>query len=504
MIDIPELGDIPGSTYAVIGISALALLAYRRHANSGSLNQIPTVGYSWPILSYWSAIRFLFDGKAMLEEGYSKYKGGLFKIPMTDNWTIVLTSPQLIDEARQAPDEQLSFMAAADLSIQNEYTIGESNMSNPYHINIIKSQLRRNLGDMFGDLRDEIAHSFEDTIPTNGHEWVKVPIYEAILDIVCRSSNRTFVGLPLCRDPDYMELNINFTMDVVKAGFMINRFPNFLKPIAGRMFSKLPSHLERAGKHLRPLIEERRKMVEELGDDWTDKPNDFLMWLMEAAQGEERTVPNLARRILSTNFAAIHTSSISFTHALYRLADNPQCVPEMREEIEAVVAADGWTKIAMGKMNKLDSFLRECQRMDGIGLLVMGRYVFKPFTFSNGITIPKGCVIECASGAIHYDDEYHADAGVFDPFRWSKMRENEGEKTKHQMVSTEFEYLPFGHGRHACPGRFFAANELKAMLAHVLMEYDVKLEGAFPKSMNVGSSVIPAKANVFFRKRQMV
>lgn len=42
--------------------------------------------------------------------------------------------------------------------------------------------------------------------------------------------------------------------------------------IAGRMFSKLPSHLERAGKHLRPLIEERWKMVEELGDDWTDKP----------------------------------------------------------------------------------------------------------------------------------------------------------------------------------------------------------------------------------------
>lgn len=37
MIDIPELGDIPGSTYAVIGISALALLAYRRRANSGSV-----------------------------------------------------------------------------------------------------------------------------------------------------------------------------------------------------------------------------------------------------------------------------------------------------------------------------------------------------------------------------------------------------------------------------------------------------------------------------------
>lgn len=52
------------------------------------------------------------------------------------------------------------------------------------------------------------------------------------------------------------------------------------------------------------------------------------------------------------------------------------------------------------------------------------------------------------------------------------------------------------------PGRFFAANELKAMLAHVLMKYDVKLEDAFPKSMVIGSAVVPAKANVLFRKRQ--
>lgn len=79
----------------------------------------------------------------------------------------------------------------------------------------------------------------------------------------------------------------------------------------------------------------------------------------------------------------------------------------------------------------------------------MGRYVFEPFTFSNGIPIPNGAMIECSFGAIHYDDEYHVDASVFDPSRWSKMRENEGEGTKHQTVSTDFEYLPFGRGRHA-------------------------------------------------------
>lgn len=58
----------------------------------------------------------------------------------------------------------------------------------------------------------------------------------------------------------------------------------------------------------------------------------------------------------------------SFTHAPYRLADNPQCVPALREETEAVVTAERWSKAAMSKMSKLDSFLREFQRMEGVAL----------------------------------------------------------------------------------------------------------------------------------------
>ena len=36
----------------------------------------------------------------------------------------------------------------------------------------------------------------------------------------------------------------------------------------------------------------------------------MLMWLMEEAQGDERSTRNLALRILTVNFAAIHTSSM--------------------------------------------------------------------------------------------------------------------------------------------------------------------------------------------------
>jgi hypothetical protein len=36
------------------------------------LTAIPTVGFSDPILSYFSALRFVFDGLPMLKYGYEK------------------------------------------------------------------------------------------------------------------------------------------------------------------------------------------------------------------------------------------------------------------------------------------------------------------------------------------------------------------------------------------------------------------------------------------------
>ena len=54
------------------------------------------------------------------------------------------------------------------------------------------------------------------------------------------------------------------------------------------------------------------------------------------------------------------------------------------------------------------------------------------------------------------------------------------------------------------PGRFFATNEVKALLAHILVTYDFKLEEGkqAPRTFIIDSMRIPEKANVMFRKRQ--
>ena len=66
------------------------------------------------------------------------------------------------------------------------------------------------------------------------------------------------------------------------------------------------------------------------------------------------------------------------THALYDLAAYPAFMQPLRDEVESVITANGWTKLAMHKLWKLDSFLRESQRMNGTSLSTSCRTLSMP------------------------------------------------------------------------------------------------------------------------------
>ena len=54
------------------------------------------------------------------------------------------------------------------------------------------------------------------------------------------------------------------------------------------------------------------------------------------------------------------------TQLLYRLLANPEYLEPLREDVNAAIKEEGWTKAGIDKMHKIDSFLRESQRLDGI------------------------------------------------------------------------------------------------------------------------------------------
>jgi hypothetical protein len=76
-----------------------------------------------------------------------------------------------------------------------------------------------------------MALAFEDYISTSlaGHGWTPVKT-DKIAKIVCRMSNRAFVGPPVCRNEEYLDVNIRFTIDVFLGAQILKIFPGWLKP----------------------------------------------------------------------------------------------------------------------------------------------------------------------------------------------------------------------------------------------------------------------------------
>ena len=83
-------------------------------------------------------------------------------------------------------------------------------------IPMVSSQLTRNIGALYPEIKDEISTAFHDVLDLTGNgehpalilvhyyecveqpEWKSVPGLNSVQKVVCRTSNRAFVGLPLC------------------------------------------------------------------------------------------------------------------------------------------------------------------------------------------------------------------------------------------------------------------------------------------------------------------
>jgi hypothetical protein len=65
---------------------------------------------------------------------------------------------------------------------------------------------------------------------------------------------------------------------------------------------------------------------------------------------------------------------------LYRLLAHPEYIEPLRQEVDAVITEEGWTKAAIDKMHKIDSFLRETQRIDGLSLRSLDSFFGIPNT----------------------------------------------------------------------------------------------------------------------------
>ncbi|CAA7259423.1 unnamed protein product [Cyclocybe aegerita] len=130
----------------------------------------------------------------------------------------------------------------------------------------------------------------------------------------------------------------------------------------------------------------------------------------------------------------------------------------------------------------------------------MGRMTLRDFTFSDGTLVPAGSSLFVNSHGLYGDEEIHASPPTFDGFRY--LREDNSSQA--MLTTPTLDFQAFGYGRHVCPGRFLGSYQLKTVIAHVLMTYDLRSDEASDSSVTEpkGAENMPnIKAAIWLKKR---
>ncbi|KAI4125181.1 MAG: hypothetical protein LQ338_004405 [Usnochroma carphineum] len=352
---------------------------------------------------------------------------------------------------------------------------------------VTRGQLTQNLGNHVEPLVDESEFGYAQELPAC-NDWTPVTVHPTFLKIVGRTSARIFVGHPLCRNPLWLETSIDFARCVFLGSGILKVIPWIIRPVAA-IFSphmhRIRRHHRNARKVLIPEILRRRQLASVTSDWKTKKPNDMLQWLEDASEGADSRPERIVDRQLGMSFAAIHTTTNHLTNVIYDLAARWDVYgPELRAEVEEVLAETNhsWKKTTLTKLSKMDSFMKESQRLNPPSALSFNRKLQAPYTIPSSSppkTLLKDSYIAVAAGPISASDSIYESPATFDGFRFHRMRMAPGGSAQsHQFVTTGLESMTFGHGRFACPGRFFASNESKIILALLLLKYDIRFQQA--------------------------
>ena len=276
-------------------------------------------------------------------------------------------------------------------------------------------------------------------------------------------------------------------------------------------------------QRLAPLFMERLDFITSTPDDTTaDEPVDLLQMMMRYAQSEqpqELNLDSLVKRLCLANLSSMQQTTFAAINLVLDIIGSDvefNTVAVLRDEVNRVLGVDvgtrgqAWTKTNFSKLVACDSVIRESMRLHSFGNRALLRVVMADgVRTEDGIELPKGSLVSVLSYPIHQNEDLFEDATKFDPLRYTRRRDNGNADTRAgnlSLVTTGPQFLPFGHGKHACPGRFLVDFELKMLITHLLSHYDVKFpedyQGKRPPNRWITEASLPPKGVRILVKRR--
>lgn len=287
--------------------------------------------------------------------------------------------------------------------------------------------LQRNVQKVLQAAQSEAPYAFQQNLP-KCEEWTAVAVFPTFLRISALLIERTWVGLPLSREERWIKATTSYMTDVAKAANAIRAWSNALRPFIAPLLPEvqsLKSNRNDVTKMMRPLIREQfHNSVKEKNDSVAG--GELFLWIIQRYK-EKFSPERLARDELMATFSSLYTVTATLTQTLFDLATNPEYLDPLREELTGVLVEDPslMQKVSLLKLKKMDSFIKESQRMNPLGLSKYSTYCSRP--------ISQPSLINCSN----HDARGNGPQGTYAVHRrahtvWTNGR---GSQSRHQLLT---------------------------------------------------------------------
>lgn len=184
--------------------------------------------------------------------------------------------------------------------------------------------------------------------------------------MVARLSSLVFLGQKLCRDTEWLDISVNYTIHGFMAARDLRLWPSILRPVVQWFLpstKKVRGDVRRAKEIIQKEVRTRELIRQgKLAEETPRTHADCLDWIDEVAAG--RPIDATQAQI-GFSMAAIHTTSNLLTNVMYDLTAYPEFIQPLRDEIRQIVEEDGvLKKTSLTKMKLMDSVMKESQRVN--------------------------------------------------------------------------------------------------------------------------------------------
>ncbi|KAK4206223.1 cytochrome P450 [Rhypophila decipiens] len=552
MLDqIPQWSEILQTTLlllvGILGLSVSFVFLTRRSA------PFPRVGKPWLLSLLSGPWAMSFTMEKHLQTGYDRVIKKTSKPFLMRWWGLdyIFLPPKYLGDLnrslRRTDAHGLSFFESLNEAFSLDASVGDLYSSN-LMIDVVKFGLNPRLAKIAPLLESEATYAFTKEIGTP-EDWTPFPAAQLLNNIVLRTTSRILIGPELCRDDNFLKSFQDFGISIFNNGLLCSilpPLPGFLRRPLRRLFTPLfhKRSLDRAIQLVQPTVQARfdkdkfhPSTSPSLSSDPELELEDAIEWTLSltksihpAEQNPERITLTLLLNLWASNAGPAET----LTNMIFQILYDPVYLPALRSEAEESFRVNGSytdNALSLHDMPLLDSFIREINRLYPTDSVTCMRTVTNNnngFELHDGLRLPVGSRMAVPSRAIQTDVDNYADPLRFDGFRFARMRKSKRpqrgssggfdkkdikllleEAKKYSATALSETYLPFGFGRHACPGRWYAILMIKIIFTKLILEYDLKwdlnegvIQKVRPASLSLNGMFLPnQKQQVWLRRR---